>query len=536
MILFRIMSHKLAIGLLLVCVLASPGARAADYFDLQETLKQLTNLLAQQQKELDEQRKELAEQRVLIQQLQGKPLAADTSADTPPSADTSESAADLAQQPGTAPTGTSDPVSDAPSVTEQAQQALAVKVSSDPDSSMAQIRDLQAAMDDPSNTIYNKDFPGAWYLPGTSAAMKIGGYVNLGITNTFSPMTQPEGFIVGTIPPKGLPVEGAVEGSIVTANQSRVNVEYREQTKLGEVRAFVEGDFRGNDNTFRLRHAFGQFRTVLAGKTWSTFMDVDARPEEVDIDGINGQVYVRQSQIRWTPEFGSKMNLRLALENPTTLVSNGTSSTGRADLVASFNRMPLGPFGRYNYRVGFILRDLSALPVSDDSNDVFENNGVNTTGWGISTSGRRPLNVHGEQTDFLLWQLTYGKGVGRYINDLGIIGVGDAVFDPEGQLRALPVFAGYVSYQHLWPMTRWFFKDWPGILRSSFTASWVNIKNYEFEDGSNYNQTRRASANLIYNPTQNVFLGIEYLWGERVNKNNTKGDATQFQLAIRYDF
>lgn len=44
-----------------------------------------------------------------------------------------------------------------------------------------QVADLQKSMDDPSNTIYDADFIGAGYLPGTTTAMKVGGYVNLSL-------------------------------------------------------------------------------------------------------------------------------------------------------------------------------------------------------------------------------------------------------------------------------------------------------------------------------------------------------------------
>ena len=113
---------------------------------------------------------------------------------------------------------------------------------------------------------------------------------------------------------------------------------------------------------------------------------------------------------------------------------------------------------------------------------------------------------------------------------------GDAVFDPEGNLQALPVFAGYLSYNHLWPKDWWFLKSWPGILRSNFTVSWVNIDNFDFENDLNYNSTTRVSTNLIYLPTKNVRFGTELLWGERKNKNGSKGDALQLQFSARYNF
>jgi len=491
-------------------------------------------LLGKQQKQLDEQGKELAEQRELIRQLQGaQPTAGKEPAPAPVEkspADTTETA--IAQQSDTTTAPEKPAPGDDQSAQDQAKEALA-KQQAAPKTQAQQVAELQKMMDDPSNTIYDEDFPGAWYLPGTAAAMKVGGYVNLSVVNSFDPLTIPDRFIVGSIPPDGVTLEGAVEGTQVSAQQTRLNLEYREQTKLGEIRAFVEGDFQGDSDTFRLRHAFGQFRSVLAGKTWTTFMDINSQPEEVDAEGINGQVLLRHSQVRWTPQFGEKLKLKIALEDPATDVINGESQRGNFDLVASLDRMPLGPLGRWNYRVGFVLRDLKAIAGSDSN--ITSEGAQSTTGWGITTGGRQPVKWWGGE-DYLLWQLAYGEGIGHYINDLQTMGGGDAVFDPQGKLHALPVFSGYVSYQHRWPMSFQFMKAWPGLLRSSFTLSWVDINNFEFQEGGDYAKTLRASMNLIYSPTPNIFTGVELLWGERKNKDGSKGDAAQLQFAMRYIF
>ena len=521
-------SSLLLSGLLIFC---QPAVAAQ--VTLQETLREMADLLGKQQKQLDEQGKELAEQRKLIRQLQGaQPTAGKEPAPAPAEkspADTTEAA--IAQQSDTTTAPEKPAPGDDQSAQEQAKEALA-KQQAAPKTQAQQVADLQKIMDDPSNTIYDEDFPGAWYLPGTAAAMKVGGYVNLSVVNSFDPLTIPDRFIVGSIPPDGVTLEGAVEGTQVSAQQTRLNLEYREQTKLGEIRAFVEGDFQGDSDTFRLRHAFGQFRSVLAGKTWTTFMDIDSQPEEVDAEGINGQVLLRHSQVRWTPQFGKKLKLKIALEDPATDVINGESQRGNFDLVASLDRMPLGPLGRWNYRVGFVLRDLKAI-ASDDN--ITSGGAQSTTGWGITTGGRQPVKWWGSE-DYLLWQLAYGEGIGHYINDLQTMGGGDAVFDPQGKLHALPVFSGYVSYQHRWPMSFQFMKAWPGFLRSSFTLSWVDINNFEFQQGSDYASTLRASMNLIYSPTPNIFTGVELLWGERKNKDGSKGTAAQLQFAMRYIF
>jgi len=518
------------------CSLLAVQPALADDPDMQATLQRLLDLTERQQKQLDEQSKELAAQRQLINQLQGKSRATGETSDAPDATIPQTGSPATVQQtaPGSPPPDTQQ------GGQQQAVSALAQQQVSDQSTEESkeqrQEEIAKKAFYDPSNTIYDPNFPGAWYLPGTTAAMKIGGYVNLSLVDSFNPMTKPDRFIVGSIPPDGTVVPGAVEGIQVSARQTRVNMEYREQTNLGEIRAFIEGDFQGDNDTFRLRHAFGQFRTILAGYTWTTFMDIDAQPEEVDAEGINGQVLLRHAQIRWSPQFGEKFQLKLALEDPQTDVNNGESQRGAFDMVGSLSHMPLGPLGQWNYRVGFVLRDLKAIQTDPTTGEAIPGAGPkSTTGWGITTSGRQPASWWSEE-DFFLWQLTYGKGIGHYINDLGTMGGGDAIFDPEGQLDALPVFAGYVSYMHQWPMTSRFLKKWPGVLRSSFTASWVSINNYEYQAPLDYGSTWRASANLIYSPTKNIQTGLEYLWGKRTNKDGSKGTATQLQFAVRYIF
>lgn len=516
----------------------------ADEKSLEETLQRMESLLQQQQQELEAQRKELAEQRVLIQKLQEdrdtsvkEPLA------TPPS--------DPGELENVATTGSEEKsnrlVEDSRSVEErlaesdpgsgkeQALAELSRRESGDP--AAKQEVPVTTIMEDPSNTTYDADFPGAWHLPGTTAAMKISGYVNLALINSFDPMLISDRFIVGSIPADGQDVAGAKSGTDVTANQTRINYEVREETKYGTLRAFIEGDFEGQGDSFRLRHAFGQYYWGLAGKTWSTLMDLESRPEEVDFEGINGMILSRQAQFRMFPKFGESMEFKFSLEDPKTDVINGTGARGHADIIMSVDKVPLKQIGLSDWssRVAVIIRDLEADQYGQDGSVDDENVSADTFGWGITTSGKKSLRFWAED-DYLLWQLTYGKGVGRYLNDLSTVGGGDAVFDPQGKLRPLPVFAGYVSYRHNWPKGWRVLKSWPGTFSSNLIFSWVSIDNYDFQDDKAYKSTLRASANFIYLPTNNFRLGAELLWGKRKNKDNSSGDATQVQISARYNF
>ena len=138
----------------------------------------------------------------------------------------------------------------------------------------------QAQRDDPTRDEL-RDFVGSLRLPGTRAALRIGGFVKATMVDSFDPLEVNDRFIVGAIPvsDEGSPVEAQ---AALTANQSRLNFDLREPTDFGILRAFIEGDFDGGDGggQFRLRHAFGQWKRVLAGKTWSAFYDAQAAPAE----------------------------------------------------------------------------------------------------------------------------------------------------------------------------------------------------------------------------------------------------------------
>lgn len=503
-----------ATRLCLVC-LAWAGApvamsHAADE-TLDERLARMEQIIRQQQADLEAQQRQLDEQSDLIRQLQS-------------SQGTSQAVA-IPMSPAKAPTEDGDLSGQKAAVAEFKKREEAGAAESGVDA--------QATLYDRSSTVFDPDFPGAWHLPGTTAAMKLGGYVNLAIAHNLDPIGSEDSFVVGKIPASGSAVRGPGSNTYVSANQTRTNLEVREQTSRGMLRAFVEGDFRGNGSSFRLRHAYGQFGPMLAGKTWSTFANVDALPDEVDFEGVNGSILQRQPQLRFFPRLGKNHNLIIAIEEPTTEVENGDGFRGRGDFVISIDNLPLGKRYAWNYKVAAVYRDLRAeLP--DDGSAGTTGDG-RATGWGITTSGQKTVPYWGDE-DFIQWQVTYGEGIGHYIHDLWTIGGGDAVFDPQGDLHALPLFAGFLSYNHNWRGKPGFFRSWPGLFRSSLMFSWVDIDNLDFQADDSYDRTLRASANLFYFPAQNIRLGAEFLWGQRTNKDDSKGSAKQLQISARYSY
>ncbi len=373
----------------------------------------------------------------------------------------------------------------------------------------------QAQVDDPTRALL-EEFGGAWRLPGTDAALRIGGFVKTAVVYNNDPLRIRDRFIVGSIP-VDLGDSISVEAqSSVTADQSRLNFDLRQPSEYGIFRAFIEGDFAEEDENFRLRHAFGQWRRVITGKTWTTFMDPDASPEEVDFEGLNGRINRRQAQIRVMPTFGDDYELQFALEDPDANIENGSGIARIPDLVVAGR---FYSYRRLHTKLALIARDIRAKNESGSIESEF--------GWGASLSGS-VATPRLDERDKMLFQLNYGKGIGSYVNDLSSIGYFDGIFEPgTDNLKLADVAAGYVSWQHWWGLND---------LRSNFTFGAVGVDNPDFVDDDDYKRTLRFSTNLIWSPMSRIDVGGEYLWGERQNESGNEGTATQFQVMAKYRF
>jgi DcaP outer membrane protein len=506
----------LTASLFALCVLTGPVTAASQEAMQEQTdLALLLKMLQQQGEELKQQRELLEAQNKKILELQQQ-IDGKTSTAVAGTGEANAAAIEPLQEALPAAADSAPPVATA--------EAFGLPTAS-PQSPDAVIETVSERGDTISFVNYDRSkFAGAFLIPGSETAMRIGGRVKANYVQSFNSVGIQDRFIVGTIPTSNDSQDDKRQSqAALTVQQSRLNFEVRKDTGIEQVRAFIEGDFSGSDDTFKLRHAFGQYRSVLAGKTWTAFMDTEASPEEVDFEGLNSRIIVRQTQLRYFPSIAQDWNLAVSLEDPQPSVSGGTGVSKIPDLVASVRGYVRQ---RWNVQAALLLRQLSANWEPADVNTPGYGNEDNASGWATSLSGRRFVTWFGDPRDNLMLQINYGKGYGRYVNDLGTIGGQDAVFDDAGNLKSLTVFATYVAMQ----------KWWRHNLRSTFTAGIVDIDNYGFQSVDSYNKTWRTGGNLIWSPTGNINIGSELLWGERTDKNNASGSATQIQAMAQFSF
>jgi len=378
----------------------------------------------------------------------------------------------------------------------------------------------------PQDVVSAGDFPGSIRIPGSDAAVKFGALIRTAFVFTLQPLGSDTSFLTWTIP-VGPPLPGDGARTAFTANTSRFNVDFRTPTGIGQIRAFIEADFTGPNNTFYLRQAYAQYRGLLVGQTWSTFADPAAAPEDIDFEGVSSKNEIRQPQIRYTWLPLQKYSYAVAAETPAVSITGGEGVNVVPDLIGRFIWRPKP---EAHVQVAAVLRQVRGQSIANPADTKSDN------AWGLSVSAAWPFQ-RWKLTDRIVFQVNGGVGIARYIKDLNAQGGEDGVFDnTNGELVALPVLGWYFAYQHMW-------RAWETTrkmnLRSSIIASWVLVDNPSFlstQDPSAYKRTQRYAGNLVFSPSPRIDVGLEYIWGERTNLDGQSGTSSQIQFVGYFRF
>jgi hypothetical protein len=398
------------------------------------------------------------------------------------------------------------------------------------DERLKQLEETTRKLPEAADVVKAGDFPGSFRIPGTDAALKIGGQVRVTLVDSFDAIGTDDRFVTSSIPIQGTAAAGKGSRLVLTAAPSRFNLDFRTPTGIGAMRAFIEADFAGSRSTLRLRHAFGQWDRFIFGQTWSTFADPEAEPDGIDFEGLNAISLFRQVQIRYTVPLAETLTLAAALENPLPEVTGAAGVTQVPDVILRLRWDPQKELGWVirtlgHVQLAVVLRQIRAEPSSPPPAHV------HVVGFGLGASGRLNTGWIFESDD-LTFSTYWGKGIARYITDLdsyfGETGDGqDAFYDPPtGELRALPALASYLGYE----------LGWSRALRSTFTVGWVRIWNLDVQPPDSLKQTLRASANFAWSPVTRLDFVAELLVGRRWDKDGQWGRAIQLQIGTRFRF
>lgn len=311
-------------------------------------------------------------------------------------------------------------------------------------------------------------------------------------------------------------------------NQTRLKFYSAFQTvKLGEIISYIETDFYGNGGGgLRLRHAYVRFLNFRVGQTWSGFTDEEAWPNITDFDGPSTGAWVRSAQVAYFVRPSKDSDIMFSIEKPSsdysryleidTLIQPALQNI--PDLVSHYEiRWKKGHF-----QLAGVLRAIEYKDANTNTQRIL--------GWGFNLSGSQQF----AERDKFIWQGAGGKGIARYLVSFGG-GGWDAIPDLEGDLEAVPIYGGYVGYQHFWNRT-----DPSNTEKSSFSSTfvygYVHLNNPLNTPSNSLLTGSYASANLYWHVVGPLNFASEIIYGYRTDEYESSGDNWRWQFIMEYNF
>ena len=339
---------------------------------------------------------------------------------------------------------------------------------------------------------------GSWQLT-------LGGYFKLDLIHDVDANSSPDSF-----DPRSIPVDGSKgTNTRIHARETRLSLGIEGPAEGRNLELFLEGDFYGTGNAFRLRHAYAQYGALLAGQTWTTVMDEKNIPPTIDFETPLAAPLVRQGLLRVTTGLSKRSDLAFAVEesDPEILIPAGVQGspektwpdfTTRFRFTHSHGHVQLSGFvGRTRFRAA-----------TGATSDV-------TIG-GILASTR--LSLFDRDTAYV--QVAYGPGVGRYR------GAASAALDAAGRLNTVDVIGLTAGYLHYWSR-RW---SSNAVVSPAWVVSDVGDPATS-NDSFNY-----VAVNLLYwFIDQRAWVGGEYLYGRRELRSGVRGSGNRVQLATCFN-
>ncbi len=334
---------------------------------------------------------------------------------------------------------------------------------------------------------------------------KPGGRIKLDIIRDFNAIGSEDFF-----DPRTIPVDGSEStNSQLNAKETRLFLDVRGPVEGKELKMYIEGDFYGSNGVIRLRHAYGSWGGLLAGQTWSTFVDENNFPNTIDFESPMAFPSIRQTQVRYTWKLGARASWAVAVEDNKSAIEVPANIPGNAeyplpDLVTRFRFE--GKRGHV-FAAAFLGR-ARFRPTQGEPDDVTLRGGLVSAK--LKTGGR----------DSAYTQITFGEGVGRYRGGV------TAVPDENGRLQPVGLFAWLGGYEHYWS---------PRFSSNAvFSEAYSPSRTYYAADHNK--QLDYVAINFLYwFLPDRAWTGVEYLYGRREVFGGQVGSANRLQFAVRFN-
>jgi len=388
-----------------------------------------------------------------------------------------------------------------------------------------------------------QESPGTFKIPGTDSTIQFYGYAQLDMTLDFGArVADIENNDWATLLP-AVPADGSIDEKhkkpqlYMTARTSRFGIQTNTPTSIGNIGVKLEADFNGpnsfqsetftNSTVFRLRHAYGTVGGLLAGQTWSTFLDLAAYPDVVDFNGPGTIALVRNPMIRYTLALAPGVSLALAAENARGTQFGGTKFQTLPDFHANLGYS--ASWGSVSVRG--VTQYFREQPTDAGGAEIDADPHSKFTAAGAASGS---FKVGG---DTLVLQFAGGPGIGRYLlNALGTGGSGAGAYaiNANGDLDLWTVLGAHAGYTHVWNSQ----------FRSNLVGAgtWILDTNVNGAAATNNVQKDlyQGFVNTFWTFAKNASFGLEFTYGIwRSFTNGTpqlKGHEYRVNSSFHYNF
>ena len=306
------------------------------------------------------------------------------------------------------------------------------------------------------------------------------------------------------------------------------------------------------DATITLKRAYLTWRGITAGKKISMFADANAgQPPTIDPQGPGGEVLTVVYEVSYTSRFYNGFRFAAGLSMPTFYSSSGRyygedfTTWNDIDIVGKPVCDPLAcpqSIPDFPVWIEWAKSEWNRIRISGIARmfryrDMLADKMEATAGWGAMVSG----NLNPVDPLILYGQAVYGQGIGAYIQDLQGMPLS---FVPSnnhpGKMKASPMMG--LSFG----ATYNFSPKWQVNAMGSYARIW-NVSPYAIravatdEDGeqipgniNNFKHSVYAAANVFYNISSYLQVGLEYIYGRRTTYN--AGGANDHRLQLQFKF
>ncbi len=298
-----------------------------------------------------------------------------------------------------------------------------------------------------------------------------------------------------------------------------------DKTKFG---AYINMNFAGQNNSPQIQDAYITYGGLLLGRTTSLFTDAAAIPPTIDGEGPNGLTYKTNNVLNFRSHWGAgnRFSAGLGLEMPTTdfTTSNAQSITNQyIPDFPSYIQYAWGKGNSSHVRLSSMIRNVNYRNNIKDKDDIISTYACQLSGL-----------VSVKEKLVFYYQLAYGSGITPYIQDVSGLkldflpnNIVDKHNENAGKLDHVKSMSYYAGLQYNFNQRT--------FMSCTFSQVDVDVPD-NYEDTSLYKEGYYLATNFFWYAKPNVQFGAEYLYGKRVDQNDSWGQANRLQVMMQYNF